>query len=212
MIRLVTALLSMLVFTPACADVYKYVDKNGHTHFTDEPKHKGYKRIIRTRIRRPLITLSSKRGGARAKWSPSMKKNRKRYASMIQRAAKKYKVDADLLHAIIRAESAYNPNAVSHAGAVGMMQLMGPTAKRYGVVDRHDPMQNINGGANFISDLLKMFKSDLRLAVAAYNAGEGAVIKYGRKVPPYSETQNYVVKVLQYYGRQQLPKKKLKES
>ena len=73
-------------------------------------------------------------------------------------------------------------------------------------------MQNINGGAHYISDLLKMFKSDLRLAVAAYNAGEGAVIKYGRKVPPYSETQNYVVKVLQYYGRQQLPKKKLKDS
>jgi len=201
------------MFTPVCADVYKYVDKNGHTHFTDEPKHKGYKRIIRTKIRKPLITLSSRRRGSRAKMSHSMKKNRQRFAGIIQQAANKYKVDPDLLHAIIRAESAYNPNAVSHAGAVGMMQLMGPTAKRYGVVDRHDPKQNIDGGAHYISDLLKMFKSDIRLAVAAYNAGEGAVIKYGRKIPPYSETQNYVVKVLQYYGRQSLPtKKKRKDS
>jgi soluble lytic murein transglycosylase-like protein len=106
-----------------------------------------------------------------------------------------------LLHAVIRVESAYNPSAVSSAGAVGLMQLMPGTAQRYGVVDRTDPVQNIEGGARYLRDLMAMFGSDLTLAIAAYNAGENAVIKYNNSIPPYPETQNYVRQVLSLYRR-----------
>jgi soluble lytic murein transglycosylase-like protein len=87
----------------------------------------------------------------------------------------------------------------SYAGAVGLMQLMPATAKRYGVKNRRNPAQNISGGTRYLKDLLKMFNSNLKLAVAAYNAGENAVIKYRNSIPPYRETRNYVKKVLRFY-------------
>jgi len=118
---------------------------------------------------------------------------------LVRSAAKRHRIDPDLLHAVIRAESSYNPNAVSRTGAVGLMQLMPATARRYGVRNRRDPVDNVNGGARYLRDLLKMFNSNVRLAVAAYNAGENAVIKYGRKVPPYRETREYVKRVLRFY-------------
>ena len=93
-------------------------------------------------------------------------------------------------------ESAYDPQALSRAGAMGLMQLMPGTAQRYGVSNAWDPVQNLDGGARYLRDLLKMFNQDLRLALAGYNAGEGAVQKYGNQIPPYRETQNYVVKVM----------------
>jgi soluble lytic murein transglycosylase-like protein len=108
-------------------------------------------------------------------------------------------VDEKLVHAVIKAESAYNPRAISPVGAAGLMQLMPDTAKRFGVVDRYDPEQNISGGTKYLRFLLDTF-GDVKLAVAAYNAGENAVIKYGNKVPPYPETQNYVNKVLENYN------------
>lgn len=120
---------------------------------------------------------------------------------MIDAAASKYSLDPALLHAVIRAESSYNPGAVSRKGAVGLMQLMPETAARYGVRDRYDPGENIEGGAKYLSELIDMFRSDVRLAVAAYNAGENNVIKYGNKVPPFQETQEYVARVLNYYNR-----------
>ena len=100
----------------------------------------------------------------------------------------------------LESESAYQPDAVSHKGAVGLMQLMPGTAERYGVSDRHDPVQNLSGGTRYLRDLLEMFDNDLQLALAAYNAGENAVIRYGNKIPPYNETQGYVRKVIRFYN------------
>jgi soluble lytic murein transglycosylase-like protein len=102
---------------------------------------------------------------------------------------------------VITAESGYNPAALSKAGARGLMQLMPGTAKRYGVQNIHDPMENINGGVRYLRDLLTLFNGNLELAVAAYNAGENAVIRYGHKVPPYAETVHYVPKVLGFYRK-----------
>jgi soluble lytic murein transglycosylase-like protein len=117
--------------------------------------------------------------------------------------AKTYNLSHALLHAIITVESWYDPNAVSTAGAVGLMQLMPETGKRYGVINRRNVKQNINGGSRYFSDLLNMFNNDIKLALAAYNAGENAVKKYQNKVPPYKETKNYIKKVMKYYKRYQ---------
>lgn len=118
---------------------------------------------------------------------------------MIESVAEETLLRPELLHAVIRAESAYDPDAVSSKGAVGLMQLMPATAKRYGVTNRNDPKQNLRGGASYLKDLLVMFDFDLKLAVAAYNAGENAVIRSGNKIPNYRETQNYVAKVMRFY-------------
>ena len=127
--------------------------------------------------------------------------NRPKFADIIEEKADKYKILPELVHAVIEAESAYDPNAVSHAGAVGLMQLMPKTAERFGVTDRTDPEQSIEGGTAYLRELLDYFDNDLTLAIAGYNAGEGAVMKYGRTIPPYKETQNYVPKVLRFLRR-----------
>ncbi len=174
----------------AMADVYKYVAPDGSVYYTDEPK-KGYKykRIIRT-VAKKSKKISSSR---------SILAKKRKYHPLIAKAASKYHLDAKLLHAVIQTESAYNPNAISPKGAVGLMQLMPETAKRYGVKNRRDAKQNIDGGARYLKDLLAMFNSNLKLAVASYNAGEGAVKKYKNTIPPYPETQNYVRQVLALY-------------
>ena len=124
-----------------------------------------------------------------------------RYAREIQAAAMANNVDAALIRAVITVESGYNPSAVSRAGAVGLMQLMPETAERYNVTNRHDPEQNIHGGAQYLRDLLHMFNYNLNLTIAAYNAGEQAVMKYGNRIPPYRETMEYVPKVMKFYQR-----------
>jgi soluble lytic murein transglycosylase-like protein len=124
-----------------------------------------------------------------------------KYSSHILAAARETKVDPALIHAVISVESGYNPAARSSAGAVGLMQLMPGTAKRYGVKNRLDPAQNIQGGARYLHDLQVMFGNNLQLVLAAYNAGEEAVMKYGRRIPPYRETAAYVPKVLGYYNK-----------
>ncbi|MBC3971838.1 lytic transglycosylase domain-containing protein [Xanthomonas translucens pv. undulosa] len=116
------------------------------------------------------------------------------YQSEIAAAAREYGVDEAVVRAIIHAESAYNPMALSRAGAQGLMQLMPPTARRFGVSDAFDTAQNIRGGVQYLAWLLKRFNGNLSLAAAGYNAGEGAVDKHGG-VPPYSETQRYVQRV-----------------
>jgi soluble lytic murein transglycosylase-like protein len=116
-------------------------------------------------------------------------------------AARETKVDVALIRAVISVESGYNPSARSSAGAVGLMQLMPGTAKRYGVRNRLDPAQNIHGGARYLRDLQVLFDNNLQLVLAAYNAGEFAVMKYGRRIPPYRETAAYVPKVLSYYRK-----------
>ena len=118
----------------------------------------------------------------------------KKFDEYVKKASQKYNVSSDLIHAVIRAESAYNPEALSTKGAGGLMQLMPGTATQYGVSDRFSPEENIDGGTKYLKFLLDRYEGDIGLAVAAYNAGEGAVDKYG-DVPPYPETKAYVQKV-----------------
>lgn len=120
---------------------------------------------------------------------------------IVRDAAARYGVDADLIHAVIRAESDYDPRCRSHAGAMGLMQLMPGTAAGLGVADAWDPAQNVDGGTRYLRRQLDRF-GDLRLALAAYNAGPGAVSRYGG-VPPYDETRTYVQRVLEYLTERQ---------
>lgn len=191
----ILTLLLLSIAPAASADIYKYVDKHGRVFLTDRPSRAGYKLLIRTM--KGWSDLPSRAMANNSKF-------RKAYNSDISKAALKYRLPDALLHAVIRAESAYNPNAVSPAGAVGLMQLMPGTAVRYGVSNRRDPIANLHGGSRYLRDLLGMFDNNLVLALAAYNAGENAVIRYGRKIPPYHETQTYVRRVLEYYKQHQL--------
>lgn len=121
---------------------------------------------------------------------------------MIARAAEKHEVDPLLVESLVQVESNYNASAVSHKGAVGLMQLIPATARRFGVSDPFDAEQNLEGGIKYLKYLQQLYKDD-RLALAAYNAGEGAVAKYGT-IPPYAETQNYVFEVSRRYGKARL--------
>jgi len=128
-----------------------------------------------------------------------MKKRRDILAPLIKKAADDNRLRPALVHAVVRAESAYRADAVSSKGAVGLMQLMPATAERFGVTNPRDPAQNLRGGTTYLRELLEMFDNDLQLALAAYNAGENAVMRYGNKIPPYPETQGYVRKVIRFY-------------
>lgn len=213
---LVVFLVGLIFSGTALADVYKYVAPDGSVYYTDEPPNNKYTRIIRTKVivrvrnadTAEITDDSEGRGHRRssrrfAKSSHSSWANRNKYSDLIAQAAADYGVDEKLLHAVIQAESAYNPDARSPVGAVGLMQLMPDTAVRYGVraEDRTDPAESIKGGARYLRDLLRMFNSDVRLAVAGYNAGENAVKRYNNSIPPYPETQNYVAQVLAFYER-----------
>lgn len=112
-----------------------------------------------------------------------------------------FRLDPALVHAVILVESNHNPGALSPKGAMGLMQLMPQTAERYGVTDRADPVQNVRGGTAYLRDLVNLFKGDLELAIAAYNAGEGAVAQYGNQIPPFLETMLYVPRVLDEYRK-----------
>jgi soluble lytic murein transglycosylase-like protein len=117
----------------------------------------------------------------------------------IVKAAERAGIDPALVHAVIRVESAYNARAVSPKGAMGLKQVMPGTGRRFGVDDLLQPGASISAGTQYLSHLMRLFQGDLSLALAAYNAGEGAVIRYGRKVPPYRETRGYVPRVLSTY-------------
>ncbi len=179
--------LCMSLSSPAGADVYKYVAPDGQVYYADKPRHRGYRLIIRT--------PKPKRGGG----GKILAKRRSELSPLIEKVAKKNRLDPKLLHAVIRAESAYDPKALSPKGAIGLMQLMPGTAKRYGIDDPRDPRDNLEAGARYLRDLLELF-GDVKLALAAYNAGEKAVRKYGNRVPPYRETRQYVARVMKFYG------------
>ena len=121
------------------------------------------------------------------------------YNHEVVAAAKETSLDPALIHAVIATESRHNPRAQSNKGAFGLMQLMPATARRFNVKDRNDPKQNIVAGAKYLRELLTLYKGDLKLTLAAYNAGPGAVKKYSNQIPPYRETMHYVPKVLKYY-------------
>lgn len=123
-----------------------------------------------------------------------------RFDGIVTEAARDYRVPAQLIHSIIRAESDYDPNAISHKGAIGLMQLMPATARQYGVQNPFDPVQNIRGGVRYIKDLMRLYDKKTNLVLAAYNAGQQAVRKYGG-IPPYRETINYIDKIKKTYKK-----------
>jgi soluble lytic murein transglycosylase-like protein len=180
----------------AMADIYVFTGDDGSVSLSNVPSQKGYKVLIKA----PEASSGRKNAGGENPLIAAYKGN---YGPIIENAARSNGLDSALLHAVISVESKYNPKAVSSKGAAGLMQLMPGTAKRYGVADRFDPKQNIQGGAKYLRDLLGMFNSDLSLALAAYNAGENAVVKNGNRIPPIRETMNYVPKVLHIYHQYQ---------
>jgi len=190
----ICAICVLLMVPTAHADIYKYTDKYGRVTLTDTPKNSKYVRLVKTW--KGWVPL--KTGSIRYK---NLEKNRKKHSGTINVIAKRYRLPKSLIHAVITAESAYDTEAVSRAGAVGLMQLMPGTAKRYGVKNRRNPYENVNGGTKYLRDLLVLYDNNLRLALAAYNAGEGAVKKYNNKIPPYRETRNYVKKVIAFYNK-----------
>jgi soluble lytic murein transglycosylase-like protein len=174
--------------SPSSAGIYRYEDENGVLHFTNCPRDAKFKLYIR----------ESKEdvGGRNSSFLYIRDSNQ--YDSLISEFSKKYHVDFALIKAIIRAESGFNPNAVSRKGAKGLMQLMPETASRVNVSNSFNPRENIEGGVRYFKYLLSLFNDDLRLSLAAYNAGENIVAEV-RSIPPYRETMDYVKKVLSYY-------------
>lgn len=181
----------------ALADIYKTVDPvTGVMTFTNIRPGSGRYDVVQRDPAPPPAPVRS--GTPRSVPYPTARSGAE-FAAHIEDAARAYGVDAALIRAVITAESGHNPYARSRAGALGLMQLMPDTAIRYGVNNRLDPVQNIHGGARYLRDLLALFNNDVQLAVAAYNAGEEAVMRHGRRIPPFRETMNYVPRVLKYY-------------
>lgn len=186
---LVGLLLYGLLAAPlsATADIYRYEDEEGVLHFTDAPTHKKFKIFLRD-LRKDKQLRTRFRVASR---------NPQEFEHLITAASAKYGVSASLIRAVIQAESGYNPQAVSRAGAGGLMQLMPGTARQLKVADRFDPGQNVDGGVRYLKFLLDTFKGDVSLALAAYNAGLSNVAKYGG-IPPFEETRTYVSRVLAF--------------
>jgi len=172
-----------LIFAGAAhADVYAYKDKSGVITFTNVPNHGGYRRVLK------------ESNGQVAK--ASLMSNA--YDDLIQIAAGRHQVDAQLIRAVIKTESDFNSNARSNKGAMGLMQLMPGTARLHNVADAYDPNENVDGGVRHLRMLLDRYQGDLELSLAAYNAGSAAVEKHGG-IPPFAETREYVRRVLRLY-------------
>jgi len=182
------------------ADIVKYLDGNGTVHFTDSGGPWPFEILKR-------IPSAPQRQVRTAVYE----ENRERFLPVVNAAAEAYGLDPHLVRCVIDQESAFNPRAKSPKGAVGLMQLMPRTANLYKVRNIYDPYENIHGGTRYLKYLLKKYRGDVKLALAAYNAGEEAVRRYSG-VPPYQETQDYVEKIMAKYGkRYELPRETLRE-
>ncbi len=200
----ILSIVSVLGLADRCyADLYMYVDDKGAIFFTDAPTHGGYVKIKET----PKPSQESGVGSQEKKQDSESKPASQRAIinldkgilyKNIQYTAKRHNVDPDLIWAVIRTESNFNSTAVSPKGAMGLMQIMPATARAYDIRDPFNPHQNIEGGTKYLRYLLSMFNGDLPLSLAAYNAGENKVLSYGN-IPPFSETRDYVNKVLSFY-------------
>ncbi len=173
--------------------VYKHVDENGVTHYSSK-KPRGVKYSI-LRIRCPECRWKN-----RVNWHNTPLITDK-FSQIITREARQAGFDPALIRAIIHAESAFKPHSRSSAGAQGLMQLMPATQQRYGVTAAYNPQQNIRAGVAYLRDLMKQFNGNLDLVLAAYNAGENAVLAYNRQIPPFDETRQYVKRVKTLYRR-----------
>ena len=171
------------------ADIYKYEDESGVVHFTDAPTDRRFKIFMRDIKKDQKLRTNFK--------LTNCARNPEEFDPIIDSCSLEFGVDKSLVKAVIHAESGYNPHAVSRKGASGLMQLMPKTAQDLKVSNSFDPQENIRGGVRYLKFLLNTFKGDERLALAAYNAGLSKVAQHGG-VPPYTETQNYVSKVLSY--------------
>lgn len=172
---------SLLLPAVGFADVYVFRDKDGVLNFTNVPTHGGFRRVMRDGPQPPASVSSS--GD---------------YDEVIRSASDRHSIDADLVRAVIKAESDFNSNARSRKGAMGLMQLMPDTARLHNVLNAFDPADNIEGGVRHLRMLLERYQGDLRLSLAAYNAGSGAVERHGG-IPPFVETREYVRRVLHFY-------------
>ena len=172
----------------ASPPIYKYVDADGVAHFTDKPDSARYQ-------------LFDLKGLTRSgdSYDPRLLARAGQYDALIETEAKSAGIEPNLLRAVIVVESGFNSRAVSKRGAVGLMQLMPATATRFGVSNRYDPRQNVRGGALYLGFLINRFRQNVRLALAAFNAGEDAVDRNSGQIPPFAETLEYVPKVLKIY-------------
>lgn len=177
---LLVALLFVSIAKPAGADIYRYVDEDGVIHFSNVPTHYRYSLYI-------------------SETNLNFKSYFDRYDRIIKQAARRHGVESSLIKAVIRAESDFDKDAISRKGAQGLMQLMPETAKDLAVRDSFDPKENIPAGVRYLKRQLQNFHNDVPLALAAYNAGENTVRRYGR-IPPYKETRTFVDRVLRYWN------------
>jgi len=213
--RLLLLVLSFSLGAPAWANVWKYVDANGVTQFTNQPPKNGAELVIDS----GPSSARSARGEPSADLAPeaaALETVAQMHASpqyhavqgSLTAASLSNGVDHALLKAVVVTESGFQADAVSRKGAIGLMQIMPATARRYGVKPTHDaplkaqlvdPDVNLQTGSRYLADLLRLFGDETELALAAYNAGEGAVMRAGRRIPNYKETQQYVKKVMAVY-------------
>jgi soluble lytic murein transglycosylase-like protein len=186
-------LLLALAAPAARADIFAFTDNTGVIHYTNVPDDGRYELMIRA----PMAEEGRKvEPEVTARWLARAAD----YDQAIEAAAREASVPPALVRAVIVVESGFNPRAISRKGAMGLMQLMPATARQYGAFNALDPKQNIEAGTRYLAVLIQRYDSNLELVLAAYNAGEGAVEKYGRKIPPYRETRKYVPNVLSVYG------------
>lgn len=182
--------LFLLLNLETSAEIYKYVDEEGIVHYTDRPKNSNYK----------LLQIFNKFSyNSNNKKPQTAKKDLGHLKPIIEEVAQRYGQDPKLIQSIISRESNFDSNAVSSKGAIGLMQLMPQTAKRFNVKNPFHPKDNIEGGVAYLDHLMRLFDNDLELALAAYNAGENNVMNYSG-IPPFKETRNYVKNIMNSYN------------